>query len=53
MAVSEQLTLVGEKNHVKEIRFWGKIHGTKLDYYVLQGQLSNIKADLTEPVKGT
>jgi hypothetical protein len=28
---------VAEKNQAREIRFWGKILGIDLDYYVLQG----------------
>lgn len=35
--IDNHLATVAEKYQVKEIRFWGKILGFELDYYVLQG----------------
>jgi hypothetical protein len=40
--LENQLRTVGDKNQVKEIRFWGKILGTERDYYVLQGVTGNV-----------
>lgn len=35
--IDEHLVELAERNGVKEIRFWGKILGSNLDYYVVQG----------------
>ena len=49
--VDEHLVELAEKNKVKEIRFRGKILGSNLDYYVVQGVVGEMLT-LEDTVKG-
>lgn len=49
--IDVHLSAVAEKYKVKEIRFWGKILGIDLNYYVLQGVVGEVLT-LEETPKG-
>jgi hypothetical protein len=49
--IDGHLAFVAEKHKAKEIRFWGKILGIDLNYYVLQGVVGEVPS-LEETPKG-